>query len=42
VPTGRKDVSLEALTKALGRICYQLRIVPASLPARQQKHKRTG
>jgi hypothetical protein len=29
VLAGRKDLSLEALTKALGRIGYRLRIVPA-------------
>jgi hypothetical protein len=36
VLAGRKDLSLEALSKALDRIGYRLRIVPAA------RAKRTG
>jgi hypothetical protein len=44
VLAGRKDLSLEALTKALERIGYRLRLVPAAdfEPAASAAKKRTG
>jgi hypothetical protein len=42
VLAGRKDLSLEALTKALGRIGYRLRIVPAPAATETRKQKQTG
>ena len=42
VLAGLKDLSLEALTKALARIGYRLRIVPAPQPAVTRKQKQTG
>jgi hypothetical protein len=37
VLAGRKDLSLEALTEALRRIGYRLRLVPAPVVAQPQK-----
>jgi hypothetical protein len=43
VLAGRKDLSLGALTRALGRIGYRLRIVPAPEPQPAAgTRKRTG
>jgi len=42
VLAGRKDLSLERLTKALARIGYRLRIVPAPEGALPHKQKQTG
>ncbi len=42
VLAGRKDLSLKALTQALTRIGYRLRIVPVPEPAQPHKRKQTG
>jgi hypothetical protein len=42
VLAGRKDLSLESLTAALGRIGYRLRIVPGMQPVKTRGQKRTG
>jgi hypothetical protein len=42
VLAGRKDLSLEALTEALARIGYRLRIVPAAAGPATAAQKQTG
>jgi hypothetical protein len=42
VLAGRKDLSLAALTQALERIGYRLRIMPAAGQEQKPARKRTG